>query len=361
MDYMDKKKDIRELTSDELKSFLLERGEKAFRAKQIEEWLWKKGATRFDDMKNLSKPLRQLLNEHFSFQSITTNNFQLSKDGTLKAAFTTHDNHLVEGVLIPSRKRLTACLSSQIGCNLGCEFCATGQMGLSRNLKHWEIFEQLVILEKEALKYFDNKISNIVLMGMGEPLANYKEVLQAIHWMTNDKGLGMSPRRITLSTAGIASKIRQLAEDNPKIQLAVSLHTADNTKRNQLMPLNQSNDLKTLSEALQYYHEKTGNRITFEYILFRGVNDQLTDAKQLAAFCRPFPVKINVIEYNPVEGVKLNRSDDATTEAFVQFLEERNMIVNLRRSKGKDIDAACGQLANKTYHKQIIKTPNIKK
>jgi len=342
-----KKQDIREISNDELKTFLTEHGEKPFRAKQIDEWLWQKHARKFEDMTNLSLKTRQLLSESFELKYLAPRYEQLSDDDTLKVAFQTHDQKMVEGVLIPSGKRVTACLSSQIGCNLNCTFCATGKMGLIRNLKHWEIYDQLAELQMLSQQQFGNNISNVVFMGMGEPLQNYQEVKAAILRMTSDKGMGMAPRRITVSTAGLVKQIYKLADELPRVQLAISMHSADQEKRTELMPVNKANTLGKLAEALKYYHQKTGNRITFEYILFHDVNDQEGDAWQLARYCRQFPSKINLIEYNPVDGLPFEKASEAATRKFKEFLEARNMIVNVRMSRGKDIDAACGQLANK--------------
>lgn len=343
----DKRQDIREVESVELKAFLQENGEKAFRAKQINEWLWQKHARSFEEMTNLSKHTRELLQQHFNLKHIRTKTTQVSEDGTLKAAFQTPDKQTMEGVLIPSGNRLTACLSSQIGCSLNCAFCATGQMGLMRNLAYWEIFDQMVELQRIANEHYSQNITNVVFMGMGEPLLNYEAVLKAIDRMTSEMGLGMSPRRITLSTVGLVKQIRQLAVDNPKVQLAVSLHTADPEKRSELMPVNKSNGIDKLIDALQFYHDKTGNRITFEYILMKDVNDQQGDAYELAMFCRNFPCKVNLIEYNPVEGLPFEKTPAPVARQFMDFLEKRNMVVNFRNSKGRDIDAACGQLANR--------------
>lgn len=345
------RQDIREVSAKELKAFLQENGEKAFRAKQIDEWLWQKHARSFEEMTNLSKTMRQLLHEHFELKYIRTQTTQLSEDGTLKAAFETYDHKNVEGVLIPSNKRLTACLSSQIGCSLNCTFCATGRMGLKRNLTHWEIYDQLVELQKIAEEHYGQHITNIVFMGMGEPFLNYDNTLKAIERMSSEKGLGISPRRITVSTVGLVKYIRQLAEDNPKVQLAISLHSADPEKRTELMPVNKSNGIDKLIEALKFYHEKTGNRITFEYVLMKDINDQQGDAWQLADFCRNFPSKVNLIEYNEVEGIPFEKSPAPVARQFKDFLESRNMVVNFRNSKGEDIDAACGQLANRLKHK----------
>lgn len=337
------KNDIREITQKELTTFLKESGEKPFRAGQINEWLWKKGALSFDEMTNLSKELRHKLQSMFSFRKTVIHQEVKSKDKTTKFAFLLHDKKMVEGVLIPSRDRVTACISSQVGCPLGCRFCATGTMGFIRNLHYSEIFDQFMLMNAKAEEIFGQKINNIVYMGMGEPLLNYDNVLRSIRLLTDPDGLAMSASRITLSTVGITKEIRKLADDDFEAGLAVSLHSADEQVRKALMPIAASNSLADLREALQYYVEKKKERITFEYILFKGINDSLEDANKLAAYCRAFPVKINLIPYNNTGNSFKNSTPDAI-EAFRNFLENKNMIVNIRRSKGSDIAAACGQL-----------------
>lgn len=345
------KQDIRDLTEQALAEFLQEHGMKAFRVKQIYEWLWKKQAHSFDDMTNLSLATRELLKKHFQLKRLKVYSKQVSEDETMKVAFQTYDHKMVEGVLIPSGRRVTACLSSQIGCSLACTFCATGKMGYIRNLAHWEIFDQLAALQQLAEETYGNKVSNIVFMGMGEPFLNYEQVKRAVELMVSDKGMGISPRRITISSAGLVKQIRQLADELPKVQLAISLHAADAEKRSELMPINKSNGIDKLVDALTFYHDKTGNRITFEYLLLKDVNDQKGDAYQLAEFCRNFPSKVNLIEYNPVEGLPYEKTPAPVARQFKDFLESRNMVVNFRNSKGDDIDAACGQLANKLKKK----------
>lgn len=337
---------IRELSLEEIKTFLIENGEKAFRAKQIYEWLWKKNVNNFDEMSNLSKPLRDLLKEKLDFFNIVVFDKQRSSDGTTKIAFKLHDGLMVEGVLIPSNKRATACISCQVGCALGCAFCATGKLGYKRDLSASEIFEQIhyikTLAEEEGYSF-----SNIVYMGMGEPLLNYNNVLRSIDMVTGKDGLEMSPSRITVSTAGLPAQIRQLADDGVKFNLAISLHSALNEVRNSLMPINKKFNLEELSESIKYFVQKTDSRPTFEYLLINDVNDSLSAARALADFCRSFPVKINIIEYNPTENDKFKKASKERLDGFVKILEDRNMIVNVRHSRGKDIDAACGQLANK--------------
>ncbi|MFZ4784040.1 MAG: 23S rRNA (adenine(2503)-C(2))-methyltransferase RlmN [Flavobacteriales bacterium] len=341
------KKDIRTLDLDAIVAFLEAHGEKKFRAKQIMEWLWKKSATSFDQMNNIGKGLQQLLSEHFEFQTITLADKQVSSDKTVKCAFEVGENKVIEGVLIPTTSRMTACISSQVGCSLACKFCATGRLKMMRNLSAGEIYDQVVYLRNEANTRYNIPLSNIVYMGMGEPLLNYKNVLESIEKITSPDGLGMSPQRITVSTAGIAKMIKKLGDDGVKFNLALSLHAANDEKRNQIMEINETNNLAILAEALRYFYEKTGTRVTFEYIIFKEFNDSIKDAHELADYCKNLPVKINIIEYNPIDGGEFRQAAPERVDAFAKFLESRNLIVNVRRSRGKDIDAACGQLANK--------------
>lgn len=345
VNYTVEKKNIRNTSPEELADFLCSRGEKAFRTKQINQWIWQKGVHSFDEMSNLSKPVRELLDSAFYFDSLQAERIQTATDGTAKTAWKLHDGLFVESVLIPGKNKFTVCVSSQVGCQLGCRFCATGTLGFKRNLTAGEIFDQVVFAQKAAEEK-GSALSNIVFMGMGEPLLNYSNVLTAIKHITDENGLAMSPYRITVSTAGIPEKIRQLADDEVRFNLAISLHAANPDTRSQLMPVNQAYPLDKLAESLKYFVEKTSTRPTFEYLLLNGLNDSVEDARMLAAYCKQFPVKINIIEYNNVEGSAFRHTPDKQRDAFIHFLESRNMIVNVRRSKGKDIDAACGQLAN---------------
>ena len=341
------KKDILTLSLNEIKEFLVKKGEKAFRAKQIFEWLWKKPVNSFEGMTNISKELRTLLNENFVIQSVSIEDLQISKDKTIKVAFRLFDGAIIEGVLIPTENRSTACISSQVGCNLGCEFCATAKLGLRRNLSVGEIYGQVAEIMKLANEKYNLSLTNIVLMGMGEPLLNYDNVLKAMEMISSEDGLAMSPQRITLSTVGLPRMIKKLADDKVKFNLAVSLHSANDKKRSEFMPVNQRNSLTELRDALVYFNEKTGQRITFEYLLMEGLNDSLKDAKEFAEYCKSFPVKINIIEYNSTGDKRFKRSSNTTFDEFVTFLKGRNLVVNIRRSRGMDIDAACGQLAGK--------------
>jgi 23S rRNA (adenine2503-C2)-methyltransferase len=344
---MSDKEDIRSLTLDKILKFCTENKLPKFRAKQIWEWLWKKRATSFEEMTSLAKDMRELLNNSFKINAIKIHKAERSIDGTIKYSLQLHDKLLVEGVLIPSKKRITACISSQVGCSLACEFCATGTLKLDRNLTASEIYDQVFILNEEAVANFGKPLSNIVFMGMGEPLLNYSALLDSINLITTEQGLGMSPKRLTVSTVGIAKMIKKLADDKVKFNLAISLHTASNSKRDILIPLNQKIKLEELREAVQYFYDKTGNRVTYEYILFKDLNDNLEDAQKLVQFTKVSPCKINLIEYNMVDDFPYEKSSNKVTENFIKYLEGKKLIVNLRRSKGKDISAACGQLANK--------------
>lgn len=340
-------KDIRTLTTEELAEFFELQGDKRFRARQVMEWLWKKSAGTFEEMSNLSIGTRELLAAHFSLHKIKLSDQQISTDRTIKCAFEVEAGKVVEGVLIPTNSRMTACISSQVGCSLSCAFCATGRLKMLRNLSAGEIYDQVAYLKNEAETRYNIPLSNIVYMGMGEPLLNYKNVLTSVEKITSPDGLGMSPQRITVSTAGISKMIKKLGDDHVKFNLALSLHAADDEKRNKIMDINESNNLETLAEALRYYYSKTENRVTFEYIIFKDFNDSIKDAQELANFCKNIPVKVNIIEYNPIDDGEYKQASPERVDGFAQFLESKNLVVNVRRSRGKDIDAACGQLANK--------------
>lgn len=342
-----KRKLIREQTVEELAEYLKSNNFPSFRAKQIMDWLWKKNVGSFEEMKNIGKNLQEFLNSNFIIDKVSLKDQQISKDKTIKCAFEVDKNSIVEGVLIPTKKRMTACISSQVGCSLACTFCATGRLKLLRNLSAGEIYDQVFHLKNEANSQYQKSLSNIVYMGMGEPLLNYKNVLNSINWICSEEGLGMSPKRITLSTAGISKMIKKLGDDEVRFNLALSLHAANDEKRNKIMEINESNNLDSLRDALTYFYEKTKSRVTFEYIIFDGFNDELSDARELAEFAKCVPCKINIIEYNPIDGEPFKQAQEDKVNQFALFLESLNMIVNVRRSRGKDIDAACGQLANK--------------
>lgn len=347
-------KNIRHLTYAEIEEYFLQIGDKKFRAKQVYEWLWQKHAHSFEAMTNLSKELRTKLASDFSLPALQVNTTQHSGDGTIKSRFKTFDGHMVEGVLIPTDSRQTACVSSQIGCSLSCKFCATGYMDRMRNLTYDEIYDEVVLINQQAEKAYNKKLSNIVFMGMGEPLLNYNNVMKAIERITAEDGLAMSPKRITVSTAGVAKMIKKLGDDKVRFKLALSLHAANDEKRNRIMPINESNNIKALIEALNYFYKNTKNEITFEYILFKDLNDGLKDAEELVKIYRQVPADlVNIIEYNPIDAFQFTKPDEESTQQFIQYLEAHKVNAHLRRSRGKDINAACGQLANKTREEAL--------
>ncbi len=344
----DLKIDIRSLSAEELREHLTAMGEPAFRARQIYEWLWEKSCTSFDAMTNLSKSLRDTLNNRFSINKADIHHSQFSSDRTIKNTFRLFDNNIIEGVLIPADDRMTACVSSQVGCSLTCKFCATGYMDRKRNLNADEIYDQVVLISKQAREQYDTPLTNIVYMGMGEPLLNYANVMKSIERITAKDGLNMAAKRITVSTAGIAKMIRKLGDDEVRFNLALSLHAANDEKRNTIMPINEQNSLKALAEALAYYFSKTKNPVTYEYIVFHDFNDSLQDAEELAHFCKHIPCKVNIIEYNPISFADYHNAETDKIEAFADHLRKKGINTHIRRSRGKDIDAACGQLAVKT-------------
>lgn len=346
-----KVQNIRTLSLPDIEKYFETLGEKKFRAKQVYEWLWLKPVQGFDGMTNISKELRQKLASEFTLPGLTVDTVQHSEDGTIKTRFKTHDGHFVEGVLIPTKSRFTACVSSQVGCSLSCKFCATGYMERKRNLDFDEIYDQVAIINQQCEKIHGKKLTNIVFMGMGEPLLNYKNVLKSIECITSPDGMAMSPKRITVSTAGVAKQIKQLGDDKVKFKLALSLHAANDLKRHEIMPINDTNNIKSLVDALNYFYKQTKNEITFEYILFKNFNDSLKDADDLIKLYRQVPVDlVNIIEYNPIDFAKFEKPDEEKVESFMNYLEKNRVNARLRRSRGKDIDAACGQLANKESH-----------
>jgi 23S rRNA (adenine2503-C2)-methyltransferase len=342
------KKDIRKLNLAQLQEFFVQQGDKAFRAKQVYEWLWKKSAKDFDAMTNISLETRELLKKHFSINHIKVDHMQRSADGTIKNAVTLHDGLVVESVLIPTEERITACVSSQVGCSLDCKFCATARLKRMRNLGPDEIYDQVVAIKQQAELFFNRPLTNIVFMGMGEPLLNYTNVIEAINKITSTDGLNMASKRITLSTVGIAKMIKKMADDEVKFNLAVSLHSAMDEIRSSIMPINETNKLAELADALKYWYKKTKRKVTYEYVVWKGINDTKQDAEALAKFCKIIPSKVNLIEYNPIdEGMFQQASEDAL-EMYQNILGKHGIIARIRHSRGKDIDAACGQLANKT-------------
>jgi len=342
------KRDIRKLKLDELKEFFVQKGDKAFRAQQVYEWLWMKSAKSFDQMTNISLETRELLKQHFVINHIKVDNMQRSADGTIKNAVTLHDGLVVESVLIPAEKRITACVSSQVGCSLACKFCATARLKRQRNLSPDEIYDQVAAIKEQAELFFGRPLTNIVFMGMGEPLLNYANVTAAIEKITSHKGLNMASRRITVSTVGIAKMIKKMADDNVKFNLAVSLHSALNQTRSSIMPINDTNSLEELGEALTYWYQKTKSKVTYEYVVWKGINDTEEHAQALLRFCKLVPSKVNLIEYNPIDDGEFQQASDEVLDMYMDLLEKNGITTRIRKSRGKDIDAACGQLANKS-------------
>jgi 23S rRNA (adenine2503-C2)-methyltransferase len=343
-----KKKDIRALTKEQLRDFFEKEGDQAFRGNQVYEWLWSKSAYSFEDMTNISKETRQMLQDNFVINNIEVDSMQRSSDGTIKNAILLHDGLIVESVLIPVKSRTTACVSSQVGCSLDCKFCATARLKRIRNLNPDEIYDQVVVIDKQSKLYHNRPLSNIVFMGMGEPLMNYNNVLKAIDKITSKDGLAMSPKRIVVSTSGVPKMIKKMADDDVKFKLAVSLHSAIQETREQIMPFAKNFTLEDLREALEYWYAKTKNRITYEYVVWEGINDTKKDVDALIQFCKFAPSKVNLIEYNPIDDGEFKQAKPKAIDMYVRLLEKNNITVTVRRSRGKDIDAACGQLANKS-------------
>ena len=341
------KKDIRALSKEELEDFFKANDLPSFRGGQVYQWLWQKGVHDFDLMTNLSLHHRTLLKSNFEIKHINIDLQQRSNDGTIKNAVKLHDNLVVESVLIPTAKRTTACVSSQVGCSLDCKFCATSKIKRMRNLNADEIYDQVFAMDMQSRSYFDRPLSNIVFMGMGEPLMNYKNLIQAIDKITRPEGLGMSPTRITVSTSGIPKMIMKMADDQVRFGLAVSLHSARQEVRSKLMPFAEKFHLEDLINAIKYWYEKTSKPVTYEYVVWKGINDDDKDIMALVDFCKISPCKVNLIEYNPIGDDQFLQADRDRIMAYQTALEAQRITVTVRRSRGKDIDAACGQLANK--------------
>lgn len=341
------KKDIRALSKEQLRDFFVTNGDKSFRGNQVYEWLWSKGAHSFEDMTNLSKETRTMLQTNFVINHIKVDTMQRSEDGTVKNAVRLHDGLVVESVLIPTNTRTTACVSSQVGCSLDCNFCATARLKRMRNLEPAEIYDQVISIDKESRLYYNHPLSNIVFMGMGEPLMNYNNLLKAIEMITSPEGLGMSPKRIMVSTSGIPKMIKKLADDEVKFKLAVSLHSAIDEIRARIMPFSANFPLTDLRESLEYWYRKTKSKISYEYVVWKGINDNKESIDALVKFCKYVPCKVNLIEYNPIDDGVFQQASEEATNAYIKALESNGIVVKVRRSRGKDIDAACGQLANK--------------
>ena len=341
------KKDIRALSKEQLRDFFVANQDKAFRGNQVYEWLWSKGAHSFEDMTNVSKETRTMLENNFVINHIKVDTMQRSSDGTVKNAVRLHDGLVVESVLIPTNTRTTACVSSQVGCSLDCNFCATARLKRMRNLEPGEIYDQVIAIDKESRLYYNHPLSNIVFMGMGEPLMNYNNVLKAIAMITSNEGLGMSPKRITVSTSGVPKMIKKLADDEVKFKLAVSLHSAIDEIRSRIMPFSANFPLIDLKESLEYWYHKTKSKITYEYVVWKGINDDKVSIDALVKFCKYVPCKVNLIEYNPIDDGEFQQASEEAINAYIKALAANDIVAKVRRSRGKDIDAACGQLANK--------------
>jgi 23S rRNA (adenine2503-C2)-methyltransferase len=341
------KKDVRALSKEQLRDFFVANGDKAFRGNQVYEWLWSKGAHSFEDMTNVSKGTRTMLEANFVINHIKVDTMQRSEDGTVKNAVRLHDGLVVESVLIPTNTRTTACVSSQVGCSLDCNFCATARLKRMRNLEPAEIYDQVIAIDKESRLYYNHPLSNIVFMGMGEPLMNYNNVLKAIEMIISPEGLGMSPKRIMVSTSGVPKMIKKLADDDVKFKLAVSLHSAIDEIRSRIMPFSTNFPLADLRESLEYWYRKTKSKISYEYVVWKDINDNKESIDALVKFCKYVPCKVNLIEYNPIDDGEFQQASEESVNAYIQALEASGIVVKVRRSRGKDIDAACGQLANK--------------
>lgn len=337
----------------ELEDLAVALGEPRFRGRQLFSWLYGKGVTDFEGMTNLPASFRARLAEEALIPQIEFVRRQTATDGTIKALVRLASGRHVETVLIPdlnddgTANRLTVCVSSQVGCAMGCSFCATGLMGFHQNLVAGEIYDQVWLMNELATEQYGKRVTNVVFMGMGEPLLNYDNVLRATELLTHPDALGMSPKRITVSTVGLARRIRQLADDKTRFKLAISLHAPNDDKRSSIMPVNrsESTDLTALKEAVQHYARTTGQRITYEYCMFRGFNDSDDDARRLADVAKWAPSKVNLIMYNPVPGLEFQPTPEPRLNEFIRILVQKGVLVTVRRSRGQDISAACGQLA----------------
>jgi len=342
------KEDIRALSLEQLESYFKSIGEKSFRAKQAYKWIWQKSVVSFSEMTNLSKTIREDLDKNFKINNALVNFHKISKDGTIKNSIKLHDGLFIESVLIPTKSRITVCVSSQVGCSLNCKFCATSLLKRMRNLSADEIYDQVVLMNKQSIAYYKKSLTNIVFMGMGEPLMNYKNVMMAINKITQSEGLAMSAKRITLSTSGIPKMIKKMADDNVKFGLAVSLHSASQSIREKIMPFSKNFPLNELKDSLEYWFKKTKSHVTLEYIVWKGINDTKDDILSLINFCNKIPSKVNLIEYNTIGDPNFVRASNSKIMEYKNELEKANIIVTVRKSRGKDINAACGQLSNKS-------------
>jgi len=343
----EKLKDIRSLSIDSLRNFFVQNKLKSFRGDQVYEWIWKKGIHDFNQMTNLSKETRSLLVDNFKINHIDVDFYKKSSDGTIKNSVKLHDDLLVESVLIPTKKRSTACISSQVGCSLNCQFCATSKINRLRNLKMDEIFDQVTLMDKQSRMYFNRPISNIVFMGMGEPLMNYNNMIAAIKKITQYRKFGISSRRITISTSGIPKMIMKLADEDFKFKLAVSLHSANQLIREKIMPFTVKFPINDLIESLNYWYLKTNRIITLEYIVWENINGKKSDINDLINFCKKVPSKVNLIQYNSIGDDDYKGASVDIINKYQNELLKHGINSTYRRSRGADIYAACGQLANK--------------
>ena len=345
---MSLKKDIRTFNEGQLKEILISNSFKPFRSKQILHWIWNKSVHHFDEMSNIPINLIEFLKENFVINFIKVHRMQKSSDGTIKNAIELYDGYIVECVLIPTKDRITACVSSQVGCSLNCKFCATAKLKRMRNLNPDEIYDQVVLIRKQSEEYFKRPLTNIVFMGMGEPLMNYSNVLKSIEKITSKSGLGMSQKRIVVSTSGVPKMIKKIANQGVKFKLAVSLHSAINEKRTSIMPFNDKMNLRELEESLSYWYKKTKKIITYEYVVWKGINDTDDDISALVEFCKKTPSKVNLIQYNNIDDPNFVQAPEHVLNKYIKTLELNNIKATIRKSRGQDIDAACGQLANKS-------------
>ena len=339
--------DIRSISLEKLNKFIEKNNFPLYRSNQIFNWINKSSVKSFDDMTNLPKSLIDLLKENFRLNFSQISSKQISIDSTMKFAIKLHDKLVVESVLIPSGDRVTACVSSQVGCSLDCEFCATSKLSRMRNLESYEIFDQIILLNEQSIENYSLPISNIVFMGMGEPLLNYNNVINSINLITGKEGIEISNKKITLSTSGISKMIHKMADDNIKFNLAISLHSAIESTRNEIMPFSKSFPLSQLIKSLEYWYKKTKRKVTFEYLIWKGINDNFEHINALVKICKRVPSKVNLIEYNSIDDPRFSKADELWVNNYLNILKENKVSASVRRSRGKDIQAACGQLANK--------------
>ena len=341
------KKNIKDYNLDELKNLMIELGEKPYRAEQIFKWIMQENVTSFDDMTNLSLDLRQKLKDKFDLHIFKILQKQESKDGTKKYLFDVLDGNAIESVLMEYKHGFTICVSSQIGCKMGCKFCASTGVKFARSLTSGEIVEQLLAVQRDQ----NIKISNLVFMGIGEPLDNYDNVVNAIHILNNQKGINMGARHISISTSGLVPKIYKLADENMQCTLSISLHSANDKKRSEMMPVNNTYNIEELIKACRYYIEKTNKRISFEYALAKDNNDNLGDAKELVKLLKGMLCHVNLIPINKIENGNYSKSTNENILKFRDYLNEKGIVATIRRELGSDIDAACGQLRKKEVEK----------